>query len=137
MTLPLCLAAVGEGDDDVKAAAEQPCELVFRLREPASRERGPLRVERELLALRKRIELGRVVERQLGEALLGPDLAHLVGPPDEIGRAVERQHEVVGPTWTGGCAVSSSGSIVGEELSAPLRRRRRRSPPPARAARAG
>ena len=34
----------------------------------------------------QRIELGRAVERELGEALVGPDRAHLVGLPDEVGR---------------------------------------------------
>ena len=86
MPLPLGLAAVRERDDDVEALAEQAVELVLGLGEPARGERRPLRVERERLALRQRVELGRAVERQLGEPLLGPDRAHLVGLPDEVGR---------------------------------------------------
>ena len=89
------LAAVREGDDDVEPLAEEPAELVLGLAEPARRDRRPLRVERERLGLRQRRELGRAVERQLVEALLAPDLAHLVGLPDEVRRAVEHRDEVM------------------------------------------
>ena len=92
---PLGVAAVGERDDDVEALPEQRAELVLRLGEPARRERRALRVERERLPLRQRAERRRAVERELAEALLGPDLPHLVRLPHEVGRAVEREHEVV------------------------------------------
>ena len=91
------LAAVRERDDDVELLAQQPAELVLGLGEPARRERRPLRVERERLALRQRRRARSRRRATTGvEALLLPDRAHLVGLPDEVGRAVERRHEVVG-----------------------------------------
>ena len=67
--------------------ADERRQLVLGLREPAGGERGPLRLEGERLAPRERVELRRAVE-QLDrlEALLLPDLAHLVRLPDEVGR---------------------------------------------------
>ena len=91
---PLGLAAMRERDHDVEPLTEQPLQLVLGLRDPAGDERRPLRLEREHLSLRQRVELGRAVECDLGEALLGPDRAHLVGLPDEVRRARERRHEV-------------------------------------------
>ena len=70
---PLGLAAMRERDDDVEPLAEQPLQLVLGLREAAGDERRALRLEREQLPLRQRVELGRAVEGDLGEALLGPD----------------------------------------------------------------
>ena len=60
--LPQRLAAVRERDDDVELLAQQAAQLVLGLGEPACRERRPLRVERERLALRQRRQLGRAVE---------------------------------------------------------------------------
>ena len=95
--LALRLAAVGEGDDDAVPRADEARELVLGLGEPARGDRGPLRLERVRLAPRERIELGRAVELERREALLLPDAAHLVRLPDEVGRPVDRRHEVVGP----------------------------------------
>ena len=95
MPLALGLAAVGEGDDEVEALAQKPVELLLGFRQAPSRERGPLGVERERLPLRERVEHGCAVERERGETLLLPDLPHLVGLPDEVGAAVERQHQVL------------------------------------------
>ena len=118
--LALGLAAVRERDDDVEPAAEQAVELVLRLGQPARGQRRPLRVERERLALRERVELGRALERQLVEALLGPDRAHLVGLPHEVGRAVERQHEVVRSGRPAGERILVVGERDLDELAAPL-----------------
>ena len=52
-----------ERDDDVELLAQQSAQLVLGLGEAARRERRPLRVERERLALRQRGQLGRPVER--------------------------------------------------------------------------
>ncbi len=46
--------------------------------------------------MREGIELGCAVERELGQTFLLPDLPYFVGLPDEVGNAVERQHEVGG-----------------------------------------
>ena len=91
---PLCLAAMRERDDDVEPLAEQSLQLVLGLRDAAGDERRALRLERVHLPLRERVELGRAVERDLGEALLGPDRADLVRLPDEIGGAWQRKHEI-------------------------------------------
>ena len=53
------LAAVRERDDDALAGAHELRELRLRLGEPARRDRRPLRLERERLPLRERVELGR------------------------------------------------------------------------------
>ena len=62
--VPQRLAAVREGDDDAAALAEQPCELVLGLGEPASRDRRALRLERVRLRVRERVELGSALERR-------------------------------------------------------------------------
>ena len=88
------LAGVRKRDDDSVAAANEARELRLRLGEPACGDRGPLRLERERLALRERVELGAALERDLLEALLRPDTPHLVRLPDEIGPAIEHRHEI-------------------------------------------
>ena len=90
------LTAVRERDDDVELLAQQAAQLVLGLGETARGERRPLRVERERLALRQRRQLGRAVERDRRQALLRPDGLHLVERPDEVGRPVERLHEIGG-----------------------------------------
>ena len=102
---PQRLAAMRERDDDALPRAKERRQLALRLREPASGDCGPLRLEREGLRLRERIELGRAGERgRLADAVLLPDAAHVVGLEDEVGRAVERRDEVVGHL-DGGLAV--------------------------------
>ena len=91
------LAAVREGDDDAVLGAQQCRELVLRLREPARRDRRPLRLEGELLTVRQRLQLGCAFEaRRCAVHLFFPDLAHLVGLPDEVGRPVERRDQIAG-----------------------------------------
>jgi hypothetical protein len=85
---------VRERDDDVELLLQQPVQLVLGLGEPARGNRGTLRVERERLALRQRSELGRTRELDRREALVSPHRAHFVGRPDEVGRPLERRHEV-------------------------------------------
>ena len=89
------LAAVRERDDDALPRADERRQLVLRLGEPARGDRRPLRLERELLSLRERVELGRAVERDRLEPVLLPDPAHVVRLEDEVGAARERRHEVV------------------------------------------
>ena len=124
-----------ERDDDVEALAEQPLQLVLGLGEPARDERRALRVERERLALRQRVELGRAVERELGEALLAPDRAHLVGLPDEVGRRGERRHEIGRDLELASSSSSRQPDLDG--VAAPLGRRVDRDLARPRAARAG
>ena len=91
------LTTVREGDDDPLARAEERAELVLGLGQAACGDRRPLRLEGEGLGLRERVELGRARERRrLGDAVLLPHAAHVVRLEDEIGRPLERLHEVVG-----------------------------------------
>ena len=53
------LARVREGDDDAVAAVDEAVQLVLGLGEAARGDRRPLRLERERLRLRERVELGR------------------------------------------------------------------------------
>ena len=85
---------MGKRDDDPLARAHERRQLVLGLGEPAGSDRGPLRLEGERLAPRKRVELRRTVEQLWLEALLVPDPAHLVRLPDEVGRARERRNEI-------------------------------------------
>ncbi len=88
---------MGKGHDDALAGTDEGGELVLGLGEPSRRDRGPLRLEGERLALRKRVQLGRARERgRMRDPVLLPDTAHVVGPKDEVGRVVEDGHEVVG-----------------------------------------
>ena len=52
------LARVRECDDHAVAAADEARELLLGLGEPSRRDRRPLRLERERLRLRERVELG-------------------------------------------------------------------------------
>src|SRR6185312_5218614 len=64
------LAAMRERDDDALAGAHELRELRLGLREPACRDRRPLRLEGEGLRLRKRVELARAFQAQRVEPLL-------------------------------------------------------------------
>ena len=90
------LAAVRERDDDAQAGTNERGELVLGLGEPARGDRGPLRLEREGLPHRQRVELGGAVERHGPVALLLPDRPHLVGLPHEVGPARKERHEIAG-----------------------------------------
>jgi hypothetical protein len=81
---------VREGDDDALPAADERGELRLRLAEAARGDGRPLRLERERLPARERVELGGALEVDGLEPVLLPDPAHLVGLPDEIGGAAER-----------------------------------------------
>ena len=68
------LAAMREGDDDPLARAKERRELALGLGQAARGDRGPLRLEREGLVLRERIELRRAGERgRIADAVLLPD----------------------------------------------------------------
>ena len=61
------VAAMRERDDDTQPGPDERGELVLGLGEPARRERRPLRLERERLSLRERVELrgaGRAAARR-------------------------------------------------------------------------
>src|SRR5439155_16753843 len=95
-----------------------PVQLVLGLGQPAGGQRRPLCVEGERLALRKRRQLAGVVERDRTQPFLLPDVAYVVGRPDDVGPALERRDEVVR---------STRGLVVSEvdldELAAALGRR--------------
>jgi hypothetical protein len=95
---PQRLTAMRERDDDAVAGVREASELVLGLGETAGRDRRSLRFESMRLALRKRVELGRTVEGRRRDAgkLLGPDLADLVGAPDEVRALRDRRDEVDG-----------------------------------------
>jgi len=92
------LAAMRERDDDTLPGPHERSELRLRLGEPARRDRRPLRLEREGLVLRERIELRRPFQRDGVELVLLPDPAHVVRLEDEVRHVVERRDEVV---WHG------------------------------------
>ena len=85
-----------ERHDDAIVGADEACQLVLGLGEAARCDRGPLRLELERLAARKRIELRRTLERDRLEAFLLPERLHLVGLPDEVRRAIDGCDEIRG-----------------------------------------
>ncbi len=91
----LGLAAVRERDEHAAALAQHPGELGLRLREPSCGNGRPLCLERMELRVRERVERGGVLEVQGLEALLLPQMPHVGGLPDEVGRAIERRNEIV------------------------------------------
>ncbi len=94
---PQRLPAMREGDDDPLAGPQERGELALGLGEPAGGDGGPLRFERERLGLRERVKLGRPGQRgRVRDAVLLPDAAHVIRLEDEVGRPVERRHQVVG-----------------------------------------
>ena len=90
------VAAVREGDDDAVPRAHEARELVLGLGQPARGHGRTEGVERERLAAREGVELGRALEGHLRQALLAPHRAHALGLPDEVGSALEGRDEVVG-----------------------------------------
>ena len=108
---PQGLAGVREGDDDAVAGADEPGELLLGLGEPARRERRPLGLEGERLRLRERVELGRALQADRVEPLLGPDAPHLLRLPDEVRHAVESEDEIGGD--------DRRRTLLGEERTAP------------------
>ena len=83
-------------DDDALAAPNECTELVLRFRKAARHQGGPLRLERELLPGRQRVQKRCALERDRLQSLFGPDGADLVGLPDEVGTAGHGPHEVGG-----------------------------------------
>ena len=112
------VAAVREGDDDALARADEGGQLVLGLGEPPRRDRRPLGLEGVRLATRERIELRRPFERHRIELLLLPDALDLLRLEDEVGRAVEHRHQVVGDS--GLFALVQEGRL--DEIQAALRR---------------
>ena len=91
------LAAVREGDDDALARADEALKLFLGLGKSSRCDGGPLRLEGEGLARRKRLELRCAGERQVvALELLRPDALDLSRLPDEVGHAVERRDEIHG-----------------------------------------
>src|ERR1700751_4838114 len=94
-----------ERDDDALARAQERRELALALGQPARGDRGPLRLEREGLRLRERVELRRAGERrQIENTVLFPDAAYVVRLEHEVGRPVEWRREIVGHL-NGGCVL--------------------------------
>ena len=83
-----------EGDDHAQAGADERAQLVLGLGQAARRDRRALRLEREGLPLRERVEPRCIAEPELDAELVARDLEHLVGLPDEVRRAVEQRHEI-------------------------------------------
>ena len=74
---------------------DEAAELVLGLGEAARGDRGPLRLERERLPGRERVELDAPSSGRPGvELLLLPDLAYVDRLPDEVGAGGDRRHEV-------------------------------------------
>ncbi len=88
------LAHVREGDDDAVARTDECSQLVLRLGKAPCDERRLLRLEREWLAGRERVEARGAPKGNRLEALLLPHLAHLVDRPDQVWPRRERRHEV-------------------------------------------
>ena len=87
-------ALVRERDDGAQAAADERAELVLGFGEAARGDRGALRLERERLAGRERVELDRVRQVDRRQLLLLPDLADVDRLPDEVRARRDRRHEV-------------------------------------------
>ena len=84
------LAAMREGDDDALARAKERCELALGLGEAAGGDRRPLRLEREGLSLRERVELGRPRERGRLRGCRPPPRRDARRPAGRRGRAAGR-----------------------------------------------
>src|SRR5437588_1260712 len=112
-----------EGDDDALPRAKERRELALGLGQAAGGDRRPLRLERVRLSLWERVELRRAGEgRRIENAVLLPDAADVVRLEDEIGRPLERRHEVVGYLG-GGLFALVVRELRVEEIEPPLRRR--------------
>ena len=86
-----------KGDDDPLPRAQERRELALGLGQAARGDRRPLRLERERLCLRERIELRRAVERgRIVDSVLLPHPAHVVRLEHEVRRLLQRRHEVLG-----------------------------------------
>jgi hypothetical protein len=85
-----------EGDDGAESAADERTQLVLGFCQATRGDRRALGFEGKGLAGGERVELDRLVERNRLELLLGPDLSHIVGLPDEVRPGRDRRHEVVG-----------------------------------------
>ncbi len=93
---PQGLAPVRERDHHALPGPQERAELGLGLGEPPCGDRRSLRLEGERLAGRERVELRRAFQVEGRAELFGADRAHLVGLPDQVGRALERRHEVAG-----------------------------------------
>ena len=82
--MPQRFALVRERDDGSQAAADERAELVLGFGEAARGDRGALRLERERLAGRKRVQLDRIRQVDGRQLLLLPDLADVDRLPDEV-----------------------------------------------------
>ena len=91
---PRRLACVGERDDDAIARLQEPAEVVLGLGEAARGDGRALRLERERLPARERVDRARAVEPNLVAQLLPPDRARLVDLPDQVAPP-DGRHEVV------------------------------------------
>ena len=86
-------SAVRERDEHAAALAQHPGELGLRLREPSCGNGRPLCLERMSCACGNGSSAA--VELQGLDALLLPQMPHVGGLPDEVGRAIERRNEIV------------------------------------------
>ena len=81
---PERLAAVRERDDHAVSGLDERAEVALGLGQAARGDRGPLRLERVLLAVRKLVELDHAGQRDLAAELLAPQLADVRVLPHEI-----------------------------------------------------
>ena len=115
---PLGLAAVGEGDDDVEPLAERARRARSRPRRARAR-RGPAAAPRTRTAGPAGAGRARLApsSESSGHALVAPDSAHVVGLPDEVGRA-GRAAARGRPAASGGVVlVAGDGSVVVARLT--------------------
>ena len=113
-------ALVRERDDDAVAGLDEAPELLLGFGEAARGDRRLLRLERERLARRQRVELADSFRVEVvAPELLEPDALHLAGSQHEVGRAIEYGHQVLGNS---GSFPSSSSSRLSSGWSASSRR---------------
>ena len=117
---PEGVTAVWERDHDPLAGPDERRELLLGLGETACRDRWPLRLEGRRLTARERIEQRRGVVRHGVERLLLPHTFDRLRLEDEVGRTVERRHQVGGDLER--LALVSGSRGLGE-IETPLRRR--------------
>ena len=125
---PQRLAAMRERDDDPLARPQERGELALGLGEPAGGDRGPLRLERERLGLRERVELGRRRPARAGRGRRPPPRRGARRRAGRRGPAAARAAAPGRPAPRRGSSPSSSGSVQLDQVERSARPPGRASP---------